>query len=125
MNGRFSRVAITTLLPFVIAGCSTEPERGIDGKPITGYSGLRTCEDFLEKASSLAEDYNNYEYQNYGQETVLEDGTVVSMDGNKIVRDSILIQWARTVLRSQEGCFPSDQVKEASEVKESNPHLPW
>lgn len=125
MNGRLSRVAITTLLPFVIASCSTEPERGIDGKPITGYAGLSTCEDFLDNASSLADAYNNYQPQNYGQETVLDDGTVVPMDGNKIVRDSILIKWARTVLGSPVGCFPGDQVQEAYEVKESYPYMPW
>jgi hypothetical protein len=132
MNGRitmrrsgFGQIALLAFLPFVISSCTSEPERGLDGKPITGYSGLSTCEDFLEKASSLADAYNNYEYQNYGQETVLEDGTTVPLDGNKIIRNNILYSWARTVLGSPEGCFPSDQVNEAYEVKESSPHMPW
>ena len=125
LRSRFGQIAILGLLPFVIASCTSEPERGLDGKPITGYAGLSTCEDFLEKASSLADAYNNYEYQNYGQETVLEDGTVLSIDGNKIKLNNILYNWARTVLRSPEGCFPSDQVNEAFEIKESMPHMPW
>ena len=125
-RGGFGQMATLALLPFVVASCTSAPQRGLDGKPITGYSGLSTCEDFLESASSLADAYNNYQYQNFGEDTLLESGVVwTSGDENRVIKTTILYRWAKTVLGSPEGCFPSDQVNEAYEVKESSPHMPW
>lgn len=116
------RIFVFSLPLMFLVGCSSEPERGLNGKPIcTGYSSLCTCEDFKDAAYQSLQNYENYEEKPMPDVYSLDlEMTYTAEDYNRPFKENLLNSWAKTILTSPVGCFSNEEISQAEQWKQQS-----
>ena len=116
------RIFVFSLSLMFLVGCSSEPERGLNGKPIcTGYSSLCTCEDFKASAYESLQNYENYVEKPMPDIYSLDfERTYTAEDYNRPFKEILLNSWAKTILTSPVGCFSNEEISQAEQWKQQS-----